>query len=313
MLDAPDGQRCAVRPAVSRAAGAGDTLSVAARPPIRRRSGSAPPEGEFAAVTHRLPMLSLNNAFTPAKSRPSTGACARRSASSGRVRGRAQVRRPRDQPRLRGRRFAVGATRGDGYTGEDVTANLRTVRALPLTPAGQPPALSRGARRGADAAARLRRRSMPHSPPPGEKIFVNPRNAAAGACASSIRGSPPGGRWHFSPMASGGRMGRQSRRRERTMPAEWLSGLHFPVAADARSCRVSMACSTTTAASASGAATLPFEIDGVVYKVNDFAAAGAARVRVARPALGGRAQVCRRGDAHRSARHRASRSGAPAH
>ena len=72
------------------------------------------------------------------------------------------------------------ATRGDGETGEDVTHNARTVRAVPLRLGGNPPSLIeiRGEiymRRDAFEALNARQRAA------GEKVFVNPRNAAAGA------------------------------------------------------------------------------------------------------------------------------------
>ncbi len=73
-----------------------------------------------------------------------------------------------------------GATRGDGETGEDVTHSVRTIRLIPLRLAGTPPPLIevRGEiymRRDAFDALNARRREA------GEKVFVNPRNAAAGA------------------------------------------------------------------------------------------------------------------------------------
>src|SRR6185295_18632816 len=74
-----------------------------------------------------------------------------------------------------------GATRGDGYVGEDVTANLRTLRAIPLKLRGaRPPAALevRGEvlmlRADFERMNRIQREQ-------GEKEFVNPRNAAAGA------------------------------------------------------------------------------------------------------------------------------------
>ncbi len=81
--------------------------------------------------------------------------------------------------------FVLGATRGDGYVGEDVTANLRTVRSLPLripvTPNGpQPPhrLVVRGeAIMRIEDFEELNRRQAEA----GEKLFANPRNAAAGS------------------------------------------------------------------------------------------------------------------------------------
>ena len=93
----------------------------------------APVEGEFAPVAHALPMLSLNNALSEEEA----------AAFDRRVREGLGVEEVEyaAEPKFDGLaislsyadgQLAVGATRGDGYTGEDVTANLRTVRSIPL-------------------------------------------------------------------------------------------------------------------------------------------------------------------------------------
>ncbi|MGH2379821.1 MAG: DNA ligase LigA-related protein, partial [Candidatus Limnocylindria bacterium] len=104
----------------------------------------APVEGGFPSVRHEVPMLSLGNAF---------GADELREFDT---RVRRGLGRGADEPpvtyvcelkidglaislRYEGRRFVRGATRGDGTTGEDVTANLRTVRAIPLRLHEDPP------------------------------------------------------------------------------------------------------------------------------------------------------------------------------
>ena len=77
-------------------------------------------------------------------------------------------------------RLEVGATRGDGVTGEDVTSNLRTMKSVPLRLTGDVPALVevRGEVFMSDAGfARMNREALAR----GEKTFVNPRNAAAGS------------------------------------------------------------------------------------------------------------------------------------
>jgi len=146
-----------------------------------QRVGAAPAQA-FGTVRHRVPMLSVNNAFTEEE----VEAFDRR------------IREALDadaveyccEPKFDGLAislayergaFVQGATRGDGYSGEDVTANLRTVRAIPLRlRATQPPRLLevRGEvlmyKRDFEA---LNARQREH----GEKEFANPRNAAAGS------------------------------------------------------------------------------------------------------------------------------------
>ena len=100
------------------------------------RVGAAPAAG-FAKVTHRLPMLSLDNAFDeedvarllrPRAALPR----ADRQATRDRSHRRAEDRRSVHQPALREAAvFVQGATRGDGTVGEDVTANLKTLGDVP--------------------------------------------------------------------------------------------------------------------------------------------------------------------------------------
>ncbi|MCV0403808.1 MAG: NAD-dependent DNA ligase LigA [Chloroflexi bacterium] len=145
----------------------------------------APIEGGFPSVRHDVPMLSLGNAFTADELRD-FDARVRRGLGLG-----------ADDPpvayvcelkidglaislRYEGRSFVRGATRGDGTTGEDVTANLRTVRAIPLQLAEDPPADRLEVRgevfmpRGAFAALneQLEREGKP--------LYANARNTTAG-------------------------------------------------------------------------------------------------------------------------------------
>ena len=141
----------------------------------------AEPAGEFATVTHRLPMLSLNNAFTDGEVE-AFDRRAREALGVDRVEYAAE-------PKFDGLAislsyengaFTVGATRGDGYSGENVSANLRTVRALPLRLAGDVPAYLEV--RGEVLMLRRDFAAMNAAQmAAGEKVFVNPRNAAAGS------------------------------------------------------------------------------------------------------------------------------------
>jgi DNA ligase (NAD+) len=145
-----------------------------------QRVGSAPSEG-FAPVTHRVPMLSLANAFdeedvTAFDRRVREGLEAEVVEYSAELKfdGLAVTLAYEDGL------FVQGATRGDGATGEDVTPNLRTVRSIPLRLDGRrhPKLLEvRGEvlmmRKDFEA---INQRAMEA----GEKTFVNPRNAATG-------------------------------------------------------------------------------------------------------------------------------------
>src|SRR5438045_6239484 len=77
-------------------------------------------------------------------------------------------------------RFTQGATRGDGLTGEDVTANLKTIKMLPLQLAGRPPALFE-VRGEVFINKRDFVRMNEEREKAGEPTFVNPRNCAAGS------------------------------------------------------------------------------------------------------------------------------------
>jgi DNA ligase (NAD+) len=145
----------------------------------------APVEGGFPEVRHAVPMLSLGNAFTADELRE-FDARVRRGLGLG-----------TDDPpvayvcelkidglaislRYEGRRFVRGATRGDGTTGEDVTPNLRTVRAIPLTLKEDPPGETLEVRgevfmpRGAFAALNEQLEKE------GKPLYANARNTTAG-------------------------------------------------------------------------------------------------------------------------------------
>ncbi|WP_027852730.1 NAD-dependent DNA ligase LigA [Marinobacterium litorale] len=145
----------------------------------------AKPKGGFAEVTHELPMLSLDNAFSEDELRAFVKRIAERIDT---ING--DTLRFACEPKLDGLAISLlyeegvlvrGATRGDGYTGEDITLNVRTIDNVPLK------------LRGRDWPRRLEVRGEVYMPKSGfeslnerarargEKTFVNPRNAAAGS------------------------------------------------------------------------------------------------------------------------------------
>jgi DNA ligase (NAD+) len=231
----------------------------------------AEPAGEFEAVTHRLPMLSLNNAFSESEVE-GFDRRAREALGVDRIEYAAE-------PKFDGLAisltyesgvFTVGATRGDGYTGENVSANLRTVRALPLRlAAGFPPYLEvRGevlmlrrdfaAMNAAQTAA-------------GEKVFVNPRNAAAGSLRqldSRITARRP--LVFFAYGVGAVEWERITPPRTHGALLTWLSELRFPVARERAVVQGLDGLLDYYRRIGERRDQMPFEIDGVVYKVNNF-------------------------------------------
>jgi DNA ligase (NAD+) len=145
----------------------------------------APPSEKFASVSHSIPMLSLDDAFS------------QKEVLEFDQRGKRLLQTEEEieytvEPKMDGLAvelvyengmFVLGSTRGDGYTGEDVTTNLRTIRSLPLRLIERylPPP-SRLEVRGEvfinkDAFERLNQKRIEDGEPP----FANPRNAAAGS------------------------------------------------------------------------------------------------------------------------------------
>jgi DNA ligase (NAD+) len=145
-----------------------------------QRVGSAP-SSRFAPVEHASPMLSLSNAFDEAEVR-AFDQRVRRSLGRDDVAYVCELKIDGLAVNLtyQDGRFVQGATRGDGLVGEDITANLRTIKSIPLALRERTP--GRVDVRGevylpaASFEATNRERAER-----GEALFANPRNAAAGA------------------------------------------------------------------------------------------------------------------------------------
>jgi DNA ligase (NAD+) len=163
-------------------------------------------------------------------------------------------------------KFVLGATRGDGTRGEEVTPNLRTVRGIPLhLPAGSDTAdlEVRGEilmyRREFDALNARQRAA-------GEKEFVNPRNAAAGSLRqldSKVTAARP--LRFFAYGAAGETSGRWPLH---SVMLDRLAELGFPVARERSLATGAEELLEYFAAIGRGRDSLPYGIDGVVYKVN---------------------------------------------
>ncbi len=234
--------------------------------PTQRVSGVA--AAEFGEVKHAIPMLSLENGFADEDL----------TNFDRKVRERLGVPGPIEyaaEPKLDGLAISVmfkngeflrAATRGDGLTGEDVSANVRTIRGLPTRLRGKPPALLevRGEvflpfagfeKMNRDATAR------------GDKLYVNPRNAASGSLRQldpRITASRPLDLFFYAlGVVEGGSVPeRQSEL------AAWLNAWGLRTCPEAKKVVGVEGCLGYYRDIGARRAKLAYQIDGVVYKVD---------------------------------------------
>ena len=240
--------------------------------PTRRVGGA--PAGGFATVAHRVPMLSLDNAFDAEELRAFGERVLRtldREAPVAFV-GEPKLDGAGVELVYAGGRLAVGATRGDGRTGEDVTANLRQVLSVPLRLEDRggavPPALSVYGEVVLPLVAfeKLNRLRLER----GEEPFVNPRNAAAGALRQIHDVDPHRLRaLEFRAYAIGEGLPRSVTRQRQVL--ELLEGLGFLVSPDWRPCTGLDEALAYYQELLGQRASLPVEIDGAVFKVDELA------------------------------------------
>jgi DNA ligase (NAD+) len=235
---------------------------------------------EFVAVQHPQPMLSLGNAFNPDELRA--------------WRDRFQRLLPEGapepayvvEPKIDGLTvvlhysdglFTLGATRGDGMRGEDITANLRTVKPLPL----RVPVPGQG-KKGISTPARLVVRGEAYMPidafeafnreqeAAGKKTYANPRNTAAGSLRvldSSITASRPLGLFCYQVVEVDGGPGLRSQ----WQALDYLRRIGFPVSDQNRRFLDFEETVAYCIAWEETRETLNFETDGLVIKIDDFA------------------------------------------
>ena len=237
--------------------------------PTQRVGGTILPD--FEPARHRQPMLSLANARGEDELREWEARVRRLLAARGVEDEPAYVTEPKIDGlaislMYRDGVFERGATRGDGEVGEDVTANLRTVRSLPLRLAGDDaPALVevRGEIYLPRAAfARINEERLAR----GETVFMNPRNTAAGSIRqkdTTLTAARPLALWCY---AVGALEGVEFERHSQAL--EWLADRGFPVnplwSRHERFASVLDACRALQERREQ----LPYEIDGVVVKVD---------------------------------------------
>jgi DNA ligase (NAD+) len=239
---------------------------VSADSPTQRPGGR--PASTFAPVEHRVRMLSLDNAFSFEELR----------AWSTRI--EKLVPDPVcyvTEPKLDGLaislqyekgRFSVGATRGDGVTGEDVTENLRTIGSIPKTLKGKrvPDLLEvRGEVFMPLASFEELNRRQGEA---GERLFVNARNAAAGSLRqkdSRITASRDLTVFCYQPgIVEGG-----PRLRTHRETLEWIAELGFPVEPHIQRVDDLDGVFAFCTSMEENRHSLGYDIDGVVVKVDD--------------------------------------------
>ncbi len=249
-------------------------FSALVRPDSPSARVGAAPAGGFAKVRHKVPMLSLGNAFDGdevaeflARIRRFLGLGAEAEVA---ILAEPKIDGVSASLRYEVGRFVQGATRGDGTTGEDITVNLRTIADLPPGLAGAAPEAIelRGEvymRRAEFQALNARQAAA------GEKVFANPRNAAAGSLRQldpEITAARPlhffAYTWGEIVAPPGAKPLGDTMEAARACLAAWGFQLNEP----ARLCRSLEQVLAYHEEIMAARPDLPYDIDGVVYKVD---------------------------------------------
>lgn len=246
-----------------------------AHPELRREDSptqrvGAEPSGAFEPVTHLQPMQSLGNCFSEDELRD----------FDRRVREGLGITPVRymAEPKLDGLAVSLiyengvlvrGATRGDGATGENITANLRTIRQLPLRLKGEAPRLIEV--RGEVYLPRAGFLKMnEEARAEGKKEYVNPRNAAAGSLRqldSRLTARRPLAIYAYAIAAHDGYQLPSRHSEVLIQLREW----GFPVSDLVAVVEGAEGCLDYYRRIGAQRQSLAFDIDGVVYKLDDLA------------------------------------------
>ncbi|MBW4093297.1 MAG: NAD-dependent DNA ligase LigA [Proteobacteria bacterium] len=242
------------------------------RPDSPSHRVGAAPEGGFAKLRHAQPMLSLDNVFDPegfaefaARVRRFLGLAA---GAPLRLVGEPKIDGLSINLTYEHGKFTRGATRGDGAEGEDVTANLRTIKSVPQRLRGPAPALIeiRGEVFMTKADFLALNAAQEKA---GERLFANPRNAAAGSLRQldpRITASRPLSLFAYA-------IGEASEAPATTHSGylDRLRAWGFAVNPLSRLLADEAEAAAFQAGMAAGRAGLDYDIDGVVYKIDDLA------------------------------------------
>jgi DNA ligase (NAD+) len=242
------------------------------RPDSPSRRVGATPAGGFRKLRHREPMISLDNVLTPAEFSEFVSR-ARRFLGLDPSRALPMVAEPKIDGlsislTYEDGRFVSGATRGDGIEGEDVTANLKTMKAVPQRLHGGAPSFIEI--RGEVYMTKTDFLALNEAQErAGEKIFANPRNAAAGSLRQLDPSITASRRLSFFAYA----MGAAS---DQVADTHWgylgrLRGWGFTVNPLSKHVRDEDEARAFQEKMAGERATLGYDIDGIVYKIDDLA------------------------------------------
>jgi len=234
-----------------------------------RRIGAAPAPG-FAKVRHAVPMLSLDNAFDEDDVRDFVARIRRYlkldEGAPVELAAEPKIDGLSFSARYENGVFVQGATRGDGTEGEDITNNLRTIATLPLRlDTADPPAVLevRGEvymRRDEFFALNERQAER------GEKVFANPRNAAAGSLRQLDPAVTRRRPLKLFAYSWGQVVGYEAETHWAFL--EQLGRWGFPTNPEARLCTTAEEVLAVYHEIFAKRPDLPYDIDGIVYKVN---------------------------------------------
>ncbi|SOB86513.1 DNA ligase (NAD+) [Sphingomonas guangdongensis] len=239
------------------------------------RQVGAAPAGHLAKVPHARAMLSLDNAFSD-EDVADFVARVRRFLSLAADEPVALTAEPKIDGlscslRYEGRRLVRALTRGDGAVGEDVTANVRTIADVPQQlPADAPDVFEvRGeVYMAKDEFAALNARLLAEATAAGKdpRQFANPRNAAAGSLRQKDAAVTAARPLRFLAHGWGEASAVPGATQDEVMAA--IGGWGFPLSNDLQRCAGIEDALAVYRRIEAGRADLPFDIDGVVYKVD---------------------------------------------
>ena len=243
------------------------------------------PSTLFAPVTHRVPMMSLDNAFSAEELQAWADRLAKQIPADTSFVCELKIDGLAISLTYRNGQYVQAATRGDGRTGEDVTANVATIVDIPhrlRQEVGPPPSLIE-VRGEVYMPKSAFEKLNSHQADIGERLFVNPRNSAAGSLRqkdSSITASRALSFWAYQvgdlqiappPSAENGSRIPDVLAPTHAATLDWLDRAGFPVNPQRQTVSGLADALAFCRRWEEGRHALDYEIDGVVIKVDDIA------------------------------------------